>query len=101
MFASPLEVPKGGWIAENPKPRVPALPKTNVTRYATHTELTFAIALCGPKDGTKKLGDGLKTWKHCLFRWLAGLRPSAAITVLQAGVSSYFVLSSIYMSVYT
>lgn len=41
---------KGGWTTENPKPKAPALPRTNVTRYATNTELAFAIALCGFYD---------------------------------------------------
>ncbi|CRL23112.1 unnamed protein product [Penicillium camemberti] len=43
-------VAKGGWTTENPKPKAPALPRTNVTRYATNTELAFAIALCGFYD---------------------------------------------------
>ncbi|CAI7594711.1 unnamed protein product [Penicillium glandicola] len=44
-LAAALTPPQGGWSAANPKPKLPAAPKTNITRFAAHTEQTFALAL--------------------------------------------------------
>lgn len=50
LLAAPLTPPEGRWTTENPKPKLPAPPKTTLTRYALHTERTFALALCGFYD---------------------------------------------------
>lgn len=50
LLAAPLETPQGGWTTENPKPKPPPLPRTNVTRWSANTELAFAIALSGFYD---------------------------------------------------
>ncbi|CAI7664459.1 unnamed protein product [Penicillium viridicatum] len=43
LLLIPTEV---GWTAENPKPKMPGPPKTNITRYATNTDKAFVLALC-------------------------------------------------------
>ncbi|CAG8335045.1 unnamed protein product [Penicillium nalgiovense] len=46
LFAAVLSPLNEGWTTENPKPRMPGPLKTNVTRYASQTKQTFALALC-------------------------------------------------------
>jgi hypothetical protein len=46
LLASALSPPEDGWTTENPKPKMPGPPKTNVTRYASRTKQAFALALC-------------------------------------------------------
>ncbi|KAJ5528614.1 hypothetical protein N7527_002007 [Penicillium freii] len=46
LLAAPLSPPHEGWTPENPKPKMPGPPKTNVTRYGTATDRAFVLALC-------------------------------------------------------
>ena len=46
LLVAPLVTPDDGWTVENPKPKIPGPPKTNVTRYRAATEKAFILALC-------------------------------------------------------
>ncbi|KAJ5404918.1 hypothetical protein N7465_006202 [Penicillium sp. CMV-2018d] len=50
LLAAALSPPDDGWTPENPKPKMPGPPKTNVTRYATETDKAFVLALCYFRD---------------------------------------------------
>ncbi|KAI2759481.1 hypothetical protein DTO006G1_741 [Penicillium roqueforti] len=46
LLREALILPKDGWTTDNPRLRLPRVLRTNITRYAFHTERTFVLALC-------------------------------------------------------